>query len=321
MDAHPKRTLVFQIIRLIIGALIAIALVKFAFFPSTEAKELPTGQGTFTAPTVTVERGSIENDVSLRATVVRDAATSVKATQTGVVIKVFTPSGTVVSAGAPVLQVRQTVESDNPELPAQTRYLNIASPAAGTLSLDVIAGQDVQIGQVIGSILPATFHAEVSVTPDQLYSLQSLPNEAELAITDGPEPFPCVSLHTVSGAPQPSSPDQQGVPQGPSNPQLRCSIPADRQVFDGVTGKLQITGNSAADVLTVPTTAVEGRYREGRVYLPGKDGKKPTPITIQLGVSDGTLVEVTGGIEEGTEILQFAPLNKDDKDSDQPNRG
>lgn len=38
MDAHPRRRFVMQIIRIAIWTIIAIALIKVAFFPNQEKK-------------------------------------------------------------------------------------------------------------------------------------------------------------------------------------------------------------------------------------------------------------------------------------------
>ena len=311
MDRHPRRTLIFSILKLIIGAVIAIALVKFAFFPTQEKIITPNAQGDFTLPTTTVEKGSISHELSLPATVVRNETSPVKSTVAGQVVKLMATNGATVNAGAPIIQVKQTQESADGETPPKVTWVNVAAPAAGTLSLDVIVGQDVAIGDAIGQVSPDSFHAQVQVTPDQLYSLQSLPNEAELAIKDGPAPFACVNLKTVTAAP--AAPKDGGdTPANASGPQLRCDIPADQRVVDGISAKLRIPGGNADNVLVIPVTAVEGRYREGRVYLPAQGKKKPEPVTVELGISDGQMIEVKSGLDEGQEILEFVPRSDDE---------
>ncbi|MBD3689986.1 efflux RND transporter periplasmic adaptor subunit [Nanchangia anserum] len=316
MVSRSTRSQIATVLKLIIGAVIAVALVKFAFFPSNSPDDPVTGQGDFITPTVTASRGDIENTVSLRATVVRNESVPIKATAAGEIVKVYVSSGHSVSRGAPLFQVKQTSEPTTPDAAPTSRWITVSATGTGTVTLDAIVGQEVTIGEAIGSILPEAFHAEVTVTPDQLYALQSLPPQGELAITDGPAPFACINLTTLSGPAQTSTQNSEGG--GSTNvattPKIRCDIPSDQRVFDGVTGKLTIAGGSVSDVLTLPVTAVEGRYREGRVYLPAQGSAKPKPQTVGLGITDGTLIEITSGLDESTEVLEFVPASEDATD-------
>ena len=36
-----------------------------------------------------------------------------------------------------------------------------------------------------------------------------------------------------------------------------------------------------------------------------------TPTDVTLGLTDGTQIEITGGIEEGTTVLQYAPVARE----------
>lgn len=310
MDAHPKRTLILQILRLIVWSVIAVALVKFAFFPTQASQVELNPQGVFELPSVSPERADIENTMSLNATILRDESPSVKATQAGEVVWLFVENGATVAEGAKILQVKKTttIEPSNPEeMPySKETYHDVYAPATGTITLDVLIGQSVDIGQSVGSIIPDTFHAQVPVTPDQLYTLQSLPESATLSIKDGPAPFECTGLKTVSVALASRSDEAEG--SGQSGPQLRCSIPSDQTVFDGVKGSLEIAGGQVTDVLTLPVTAVEGRFREGVVYIPGDTpADKPSKKTVSLGLTDGQRIEITEGLSESDVVLEFVP--------------
>ncbi|MDO5728289.1 MAG: efflux RND transporter periplasmic adaptor subunit [Actinomycetaceae bacterium] len=295
---------------MIIWSVIAVALVKFAFFPNQADQVELNPQGVFELPSVSPERADIENTISLNATILRDESSAIKATQSGEVVWLFVDNGATVEEGAKILQVKKTttVEPSNPEeMPySKETYHDVYSPAAGTLTLDALVGQPVEIGQAIGSIVPDTFHAQVPVTPDQLYTLQSLPDSATLSIKDGPAPFDCTGLKTVSVHVTSSRDD--GENSGQSGPQLRCSIPSNQTVFDGVKGSLEIAGGQVTDVLTLPVTAVEGRFREGIVYIPGDSPTgKPTKKTVSLGLTDGQRIEITEGLSESDVVLEFVP--------------
>ncbi|MDO5061318.1 MAG: efflux RND transporter periplasmic adaptor subunit [Actinomycetaceae bacterium] len=319
-----KRDIVFQSLKLILWAIIATALVKFAFFPNQETAEELLPQGQFELPTVSAEVGDISNSVELSASVVRDESKAFKSTESGVVQTLYVKDGDKVEAGAPVLQLEKTTikevpgqpstdEEGNtiPGAPEQVEYKtwhDVYAPASGTLRLEALVGQQVEIGSPLGSIVPSTFHAQVSINPEQLYSLQGLPNVATLAIKDGPAPFECTNLQTITASPAGKEGEQA------TGPQLRCVIPPNQTVFDGVKGKLSIAGSSATQVVLVPTSAVEGRFREGAVYFPSEDGKsKPKKQLVKLGVSDGQFIEIVEGLQAGDVILEFAPLNQEEQ--------
>ncbi|QJC21455.1 efflux RND transporter periplasmic adaptor subunit [Arcanobacterium buesumense] len=334
MENHPTRKLVFAIIRIIISAVIAVALVKFAFFPDQQPKEPLHGQGNFVLPTVTPIRGDIKNDSKFDAVVLRDAAKAIKSTAEGEIVHFFVADGASVEQGAPLLQVKTTtvVETaapvpsigDDGELPEvqpqsveQTSYNNVLAPATGTVNFDAMLKQHVTFNDPLGAIVLATFHANVSVTPDQLYALQSIPSEAEVVIANGPAPFMCTNLRTISTTIVGQSPD--GGNQN-SSPQLVCDIPADQTVFDGIKATLNIAGEEVNDALLLPVTAVEGRFREGKVYLPADDfGGEPTPVVVQLGINDGQLVVITEGLDEDSEVLEFVPRKSDDEHNSEKN--
>lgn len=215
MDAHPTRKLIFTILRLIITTVIAVAMIKFAFFPSQKTHEPLVGGGEFVMPTVTPTRGDIKNDTEFDATLIRNASKSVKSTAEGEIVHFFVEDGAKIEKGAPILQIKTTTEVTEPPATAsesddesatpsapQTRsvvsYNNIVAPATGTLTLDAILKQRVAINDSIGTIAPDSFYAPVSVTPDQLYALQSIPKEAEVSIANGPAPFMCTNLHTTT---------------------------------------------------------------------------------------------------------------------------
>lgn len=318
MEAHPTRQFVLQILRLIVWTIIAVALVKFAFFPAQQDDESIHGQGVFELPTVTVTRGSIENTQTFPAAIARDDTKTFKATAEGVIVKFFVADGASVGEGDRLLQIRSektTTPTDPEEAPRTSySYSNVRAPIAGTVHFDTIEGQAASIGDSLGSIQPARFHASVQLTPDKLYSLQGLPKTAKIIITDGPAPFECTDLHitTVTSTTQ----GESGATAQTSSPEMRCAIPADQTVFDGLKAKLTISGESVADTLMLPITAIEGRYREGNVYLPAKQpGGKPKPVKVKIGINDGSFVQITDGLKEGAAVLEFVPsIDPDEQD-------
>lgn len=305
------RKWIFPIFRIIIFLAIATALVKMAFFSgaiTATDPTVPTAQ--IEEPLATVETGTITNDVTLPATVSADAAAPVKATLAGEVKKVLVTSGQAVAAATPMLTIRSEVPAADGT--AVIKTVTVTAGAVGILSsFPVIVGQVVAVGEVIGQVAPPTFSVSGSLSPEQQYRLLNRPTEATVAITGGPAPFTCTGL-TISSAlagaaADTTSPAAAGAGASPSGgTTIRCAVPAAVTVFSGLAAKLTISGGVAKDVLMVPITAVEGSAQTGMVYTQKADGSSEKhPVTI--GLTDGTNVEITGGIAKGAQILQFVP--------------
>ncbi|MFD1713017.1 efflux RND transporter periplasmic adaptor subunit [Amnibacterium flavum] len=315
------RKWIFPILRIVAILAIAAALVKLAFFAdpaSADGPAVPTG--TITDPVVPVVRGTIVNDVSVDGTISADPAVPVKAVAAGTVDELFVAQGATVSAGDALFDIkvetpRDPVETTGPDgmvtitqpKPIVT-YEKVLAPIGGLLSsLTVLHGQTVAIGDVAGQVAPPTFSVSGSLAPEQQYRLLDKPTEATATIAGGPAPFTCTGLTITSPiAGQTADPDNPGDGSTGSGTTVRCAVPGDVTVFPGLTAKLTIPAGLAEDVLVVPTTAVDGGAQTGVVFVVGADNAREER-QITVGLSDGSQVEVTGGLEEGEQILQFSP--------------
>jgi macrolide-specific efflux system membrane fusion protein len=325
------RKWVFPVVRILLVAVIAVALGKLAFFPdkTEDVSAVPTGE--IIEPVIPVALGTIVNDVVVQATVTADAAAPLKSTAAGTVDEVFFPQGSVVAAGDTVFDVKieivrtpeDSVDAEGKTKPPIYRYEQIIAPTAGVLSsLAVIAGQDVTIGMVAGQIAPPTFSVSGSLQPEQRYRLVDQPTDASIAITGGPAAFTCTGLRITTplagsdggGGDTTGGPGASGQPGagagggggGGSATTVSCPVPGDVTVFSGLAAQMTISGGKAENVLVVPTTAVRGAALSGTVWVSLADGSTEERA-VGLGLNDGTQVEITGGLIEGDKILQFAP--------------
>jgi macrolide-specific efflux system membrane fusion protein len=296
------RKWIFPILRLLILAAIAAALVKVAFFPDLGAEsdvDVPSAE--IVEPQVAVTLGTVQNDVTLNGTVAADAAVPIKATLAGVVRTIAVTAGQQVSAGTPILTLRGEVPSLDPAVAPVLRTVTVVSPIAGTLSdFPTLVGQLFSVGDDLGKVAPSTFHVSGSLAPEQLYRLLVQPTEAEVIITGGPAPFTCTGL-TIS-TPLAGAPGGEGS----GGPTVSCAVPSDVRVFPGLAAQLVLAGGIAENVLTVPITAVEGVADSGNVYVVLPDGSTEARL-VTLGLNDGYNVEVKEGLEEGDMILEFVP--------------
>ena len=300
------RKWVFPIIRILVFAAIAAALVKIAFFadPVIDDAAKPTGE--IVEPQVAVALGTIQNDVTLTGTVANDAPVSIKATLTGVVYDVYVSPGQAVDAGTEILRLRAEVM--NPDGTSYVDYETVTAPIAGVLStFTALEGQTFSVGDDVGKVQPASFNVSGTIAPEQQYRLLNRPTEAQVTITGGPAPFTCTGL-TISSATSTGTGSGGGTGGDGSTgtTTVRCAVPADVTVFPGLAANLVLAGGVAENVLVVPITAVEGSAQTGNVYFVLPDGSTEVrPVT--LGLNDGINVEVKEGLAEGDMILQFVP--------------
>jgi len=297
------RTWVFPILRILLFAAVAIALVKIAFFPDVVEDNNPAvPSAEIVEPQIEVTLGTVQNDVSLSGTVNADSAVPVPATLSGEVQQIFVKQGQKVKKDARIVLLSAEVINDKGEVSTQTR--TVRATKSGTISsLTALKGQTFAIGEPLAQIAPSSFSISGSIPPEQLYRLLKQPKEAQVTINGGPAPFTCTGLAITS--PLEGATDENGESAG-GGPTVSCKVPKGVRVFAGLTADIVITGGIAENVLVVPMTAVEGVAETGNVYVV-VDGAEPELRAVTLGLNDGINVEIVEGLEEGETILQFVP--------------
>lgn len=276
------RRWIFPILLLLVCGAIAAALVKVAFFPDAADARIEPGS-IVSSPTAPVERGAITDELEIAGTVARDDAVTVRSTVDGTVSDVRVAQGQSVTAGQVLFVVKQF---------EPVRSIEITAPEAGELTeFSIVKGQGTSIGAEVASLAPTRFHVLGTVEPVLLYRLINAPSEAQVTIAGGPAPFTCTGMAVRVS--------EDGTTS------VACAIPGDQRVFPGLQATLAVRVGAADDVLTVPTTAVIGGSGTGTVWVE-TDGEL-LERTIELGITDGTLIEVRSGLEEGELIRQFAP--------------
>lgn len=374
------RRYVFPVFWMLILGLIALALVKMAFFPSgadatAEDPLTPTAEFDQYA-TVAVEPGDLSSQLELAAMVQPDEGTELKATTDGEINKIWRKNGEHVDQGERVLQVRYEITPEIVDVPLPTdpsiapdggepgtgqdgsgagsdaygaegdpgagaaqpapqdpsagaepeyRYVTLVSTEAGTLEdMSVTEGDALAKGDVVATLSPGTYSIVADLTPEQQLSLLDVELEATATLPSSQDPVPCSAPSIseddeVEESEQPA-PDQAAEEIDPftgepltsggskvSAAQLVCPVPADAKVVPGLSVDMTVDLGSRTDVLTVPTTAVEGEGTAGTVYTLDEETGEPAPLEVTLGLRGDGLVEVTDGLEEGQEILEFAP--------------
>jgi membrane fusion protein, macrolide-specific efflux system len=291
------RKWIFPSIRLVVLVVIAAALVKLAFFPGGEGASDPDAAfASIEPPQVAVAVGTIANDLELKGTVAADEPVEVRATAAGTIHAVHKAQGAGVDADAALLVVREQVLREDGT--SWLRDITVKVPISGTVSsLTLVKGQTVAVGEVVAKIAPPSFHVRAELRPEQQYRLLDKPADALVSVAGGPAAFTCTGLAIVA------APTGEQTQAGPS---IRCSVPADVTVFAGLSANVTISGGAATDVLMVPTTAVEGTSATGVVHVVLPDGMTE-PREVELGLTDGHMIEVRAGLTQGEFVLEFVP--------------
>ena len=278
------RRWVFPILMVVILGAAAAALVKIAFFPDTAPAAAVEPSAQIADPVVAVERGEVANALSLPGTIARDTAYAVRSEVDGTVTAVHVGEGQAVAAGQKLFTIKQA---------DPVKSIDVVAPEAGDVSeLAVVKGQPASIGGELAKLTPARYHVQGTVEPVQLYRLQGAPAEGSVTIQGGPAPFTCTGLKV------------EVAEDGTTT--VTCAVPADQTVFAGLQAELDIDLGTVSDVLVVPTTAVKGGSGTGVVWVDAGTGELEER-DVALGVSDGTIVEVTTGLEEGEQVRQYVP--------------
>lgn len=325
------KTWIWPITKGVVVAIIAIALVKIAFFPDRAPDDTAVPTGAITEPVVYPELGSIVNTITVKGTVVADAPVSGKAPMSGVIQEVFVQQGAVVNSGQTIASIKQTTEREpiqNADGTVTQReptvtWSEVTAPATGTVtSLNVISRQPVEVGFIALTVTPSQLLVSGTIPAVQQYRLQQPPAEGQVTITGGPAPFQCTDLRigntgtstSTSGDTDDAAVQVPGAGAANGTATVSCRIPSDVQAYAGVEAELVIEGGRVDNVLTLPVTAVTGQAESGIVTVLETNGTR-TERPVTLGLSDGTRVEITGGVTEADAVLQFVPSKPRPDDS------
>lgn len=72
----------------------------------------------------------------------------------------------------------------------------------------------------------------------------------------------------------------------------------------GMSASITVTTESASNALVVPSRSVQGAGASSTVRLKTEDGEEATRVT--TGLTNGTLTQITAGLEEGDEVAYTA---------------
>lgn len=213
-----------------------------------------------------------------------------------------------------------TIEQPSPQAATEYTYVDLVASASGKLTgLAVEEWQSLAVGDVVASISPGTYSIVADLTPEQQLSLLDTTIKATATLPTSPDPVTCDApdITEQSGSsdddaakdtePQIDPMTGEETSSGTSVAQLECPVPEGTRIVPGLSVEVAVDLGTAEGVLVVPTTAVEGEGEAGTAYALDEETGEPLPAEVSLGKRGDGVVEITKGLEEGQEILQFVP--------------
>lgn len=196
-------------------------------------------------------------------------------------------------------------------------YTRITAPIEGTvLAIVSQEGQTVNAMQtaptivVLGQLETMTIRADIS----EADVVRVKPgDEAYFTILGKPNHRYKASLESIDPAPTSITSDSSISTSSAASSTATTAIyyngifhvdNAEQQLRTYMTAEIHIVIGSAKDVLTIPSSALGRRDKDGQytVSVKGPDGKT-TPRTITVGLNNKIVAEVTSGLNEGDEVV------------------
>jgi hypothetical protein len=201
---------------------------------------------------------------------------------------------------------------------------------AGRLMAD---RSEVSKGMPIVSAKHVGYGITAEIDSAQAYRISGAVKSIKAQIKNGPGPFECEPVGTIaalpagtfpepepektttptagaSGAPAPveNKDPEATTPDGsePTGLRLVCVAPAKVRLINGSDVTLDVITGRVEDALVLPVEAVAGLQGKGKVDLVDEN-KQRTTIDVELGISDGKVVEIKKGLTGGETVAVPGP--------------
>lgn len=249
----------------------------------TDIKLLTDGSvdGPSAEATVTASRSDVVSQLSLSGLVVAHPVVVVVAPTSGVFTSALSPG--LVQKGKPIGTVNGTALT-----------MAFDTEVVRTLVLD---GTAVSEGMPVAEVRIVGYAVEAEINGSDAYRvLSGSPLLGRGVIENGPGPFECTILRPADNADSTATTSKYNVD---------CLIPGDVQAIADVPATVALSSGVAQDVVVLPIEAVNGLVGTGEVTVVVGDQTQTRSVT--LGITDGVVVEITAGLDEGEIVLARAP--------------
>ena len=313
----------------LVGALVAslvVAGVGVAALPgkwhSAFAKAAPSPAG---SAVVEAKVGTLRQVVQLPGVIVREPDQLIRATANGTLTSVGVKQDDEVRAGT-TLGVITPLPSPAPPLPSPSPLPTssptptgspspspppplppiqpvsvVTAPVDGVITeVDVVLGQHTRTGKTMFVLCPEQFDVIAAVGPSLLPQFFTPPLDIQGTIEKGPPPFACTFVSIGSNL---ETSGAQTILNQDSD--FRCSVPVSVTVFPGIHVRLDVTTAEADGAVILPKDVIQIHGQDGTVWVVEKGGT-PSKRTVRLGISQGSMIQVTSGLKAGERVLDLS---------------
>lgn len=175
----------------------------------------------------------------------------------------------------------------------------LTAPFGGRI-IHIYVSQNDTLGSndaILRLVDPTDVEIQTSIEPSLIPDIQ-LGQTAEIILDRYPEIIIIGELIEIG------KPEDQPTASNSLPISLRINKPTGLNLREGLTGQVRLIHGRAENVLTVPRDSVRGINSDNKTGIVTLilDGSTQDQ-TVKLGISDGTLVEILDGLNEGDEIL------------------
>jgi membrane fusion protein, macrolide-specific efflux system len=185
----------------------------------------------------------------------------------------------------------------------------LTAPVDGkVVAIPAPAGVSVPQNAPLLVIQYAGFGATAFVDPADAYRAQGDPVAGRANLQHGAAGFECSLAHpevTQDGSAQPGS-DTAPAPPATGGPALLCLIPKEIRAYEGERIQIGLEYPTVTGALVLPVGSVSGSAQSGTVRR-HSDGSTGEQVRVQLGVSDGVVIQIVSGLSVGDRVSATPP--------------
>ena len=181
-----------------------------------------------------------------------------------------------------------------------------AGSSSSTGSSSGTSAEDAGAYETVAFTLASQDDAKITVNVDEL-DILSVEKEQSASVT-----LDALEDETFTGTVTKIS-STAAAGSGSTKYEVEITVPMDERMRIGMSASAAIQVSSAEDTLILPMTALQQKGDETFVYTAkNADGNLSGEVTVETGLSDGQNVEISGGLEEGTEVY-YTRASKEEK--------
>lgn len=175
----------------------------------------------------------------------------------------------------------------------------ISAPSDGrVVSFEVPDGAKAERNIPLGAFEAFALGIKTEIPVEEAYRLYSTPSKAMANIESGPSGQPCDLYLSVAG--EESESPESGLPN------FVCLLGPDVKSMPGLPAKLGLKTAFSKQALVLPVESVSGSVQHGQVTAVGLGGDARN-VDVKLGISDGNMIEILEGVQEGDTVLAISP--------------